>query len=93
MRSHGGLPSLPGDTLAVWGEKQLDREATHGRWHVVQGAYGSFRRDVVLRVSVSADQAQARYRDGAPHVALPKSDAACVRRTPVQTAMDALRAP
>lgn len=72
-----------GDIRTVWGEKHIDREATQGRWHVVQCAYGGFRRDVILPVSVKAGQTQARYR---MRIELPKSDAARVRRIPVQTA-------
>ena len=77
---------LNGDVLTVWGEKRSDSEATEGRWHVVQCAYGSFRRDVALPVSVRADKTKASYRDGVLRIELPKSDEARVRRVAVQTA-------
>jgi HSP20 family protein len=71
--------------LTVWGEKRVDREATEGRWRVVQCAYGSFRRDVALPVSVKADKTKASYRDGVLRIELPKSDESRARRIAVQT--------
>jgi HSP20 family protein len=77
---------LNGDVLTVWGEKRVDREATEGRWRVVQCAYGSFRRDVALPVAVKADKTKASYRDGVLRVELPKADESRTRRIAVQTA-------
>ena len=77
---------LSADMLTVWGEKHMDREATAGRWRIVQCAYGSFRRDVALPVSVSADKTKASYRDGVLRIELPKSDEARARRIAVQAA-------
>ncbi|QDL37846.1 Hsp20/alpha crystallin family protein [Rhodoferax sediminis] len=86
MRREDIHVELNGDMLTVWGEKRIDREATEGRWRAVQCAYGSFRRDVALPVSVKADKTQASYRDGVLRIQLPKSDAARARRIEVQTA-------
>ena len=86
MRREEFNVELTGNVLTVWGEKRSDREATEGRWHVVQCAYGSFRRDVALPASVKADKTKASYRDGVLRIELPKSDAARVRRVAVQTA-------
>lgn len=77
---------LHGDTLTVWGEKRSDQEFSRGRYSVVQCAYGSFRRDVVLPVAVKADRTTASYRDGVLRIELPKSDAARARRIAVKTA-------
>jgi HSP20 family protein len=76
---------LHGDTLSVWGEKRSDREVGRGRYSVVQCAYGSFRRDVALPVSVKADETKASYRDGVLRIELPKADAARARRIAVKT--------
>ena len=81
----GTSPQRNGDLLTVWGDKRIDREATEGRWRVVQCAYGSFRRSVALPVSVKADKTQASYRDGVLRIELPKSDEARARRVAVQT--------
>ena len=43
----------------IWGEKRFDREATEGRWRVLQSAYGGFRRDVALPAPVKADKTKA----------------------------------
>jgi HSP20 family protein len=67
---------LHGDTLSVWGEKRSDREASRGRYSVVQCAYGSFRREVVLPAAVKADKTKASYRDGVLRIELPKAHGA-----------------
>ena len=77
---------LHDDVLTVWGEKQFDREASLGRYSVVQCAYGSFRRDVALPVSVKPDKTKATYRDGVLRIELPKADTARARRIAVKTA-------
>jgi HSP20 family protein len=77
---------LHGDTLAVWGEKRSDRELGAGRFSVVQCAYGRFRREVALPVSVKADKTKATYRDGVLRIELPKADGARARRIAVTTA-------
>jgi HSP20 family protein len=58
--------------LVVRGEKRFEREATEGRWRVLQCAYGSFLRTVPLPVAVMGDQARASYRNGVLKVDLPK---------------------
>lgn len=86
MRREDFNVELHGDLLTVWGEKRFDREATEGRWRVVQCAYGSFRRDVALPVPVKADQTKASYSDGVLRIELPKADEARARRIAVQGA-------
>ena len=85
MRREDFNVELRGDVLTVWGEKQFDREASRGRYSVVQCAYGSFRRDVALPVSVKPDKTKASYRDGVLRIELPKADAARARRIAVNT--------
>ncbi|HEX5739835.1 MAG TPA: Hsp20/alpha crystallin family protein [Hydrogenophaga sp.] len=86
MRREDFNVELNGDVLTVRGEKRIDREATEGRWRVVQCAYGSFRRDVALPVAVKADKTQASYREGVLRIELPKSDEARARYIAVQSA-------
>jgi HSP20 family protein len=64
------------NTLVIAGEKRFEREATEGRYRVLQCAYGSFRRTVPLPVPVIPDQAQASYRNGVLRVELPKAEIA-----------------
>lgn len=86
MRREDFNIELHGDTLTVWGEKRSDREVSRGRYSVVQCAYGSFRRDVALPVSVRAEKTKATYRDGVLRIELPKADGARARRIAVKTA-------
>ena len=86
MRREDFNVELHDDVLTVWGDKQFDGEASRGRYSVVQCAYGSFRRDVALPVSVKPDKTKASYRDGVLRIELPKADAARARRIAVQTA-------
>jgi HSP20 family protein len=86
MRREAFNVELQGDVLTVWGEKQFDQEATRGRYSVVQCAYGSFRRDVALPVSVKPDKTKASYREGVLRIELPKADTARARRIAVNTA-------
>ena len=76
---------LNGDVLSVWGEKRLHPKAIAGHWRVVQCAYGSFRRDVALPVSVKPGQTDASYRDGVLCIKLPKADEARARRIAVKS--------
>lgn len=63
------------DALVVSGEKRFERQATEGRWRVMQCAYGSFRRTVPLPVAVKAGEARASYKNGVLRVDLPKAEA------------------
>jgi HSP20 family protein len=83
MRREDFNIELHGDTLSVWGEKRSDREVRRGRYSVVQCAYGSFRRDVVLPTAVQAEKTKASYRDGVLRVELPKAEEARARRIAV----------
>ncbi len=60
------------DRLCVWGEKRFDSETRERDYHLVQCAYGSFRRDLVLPEPVDADRAQASYRDGVLRIEIPR---------------------
>jgi len=63
---------VEGDRLSVSGEKRVDSEADDGDYHLVQCAYGSFRRELVLPKAVDADRATASYRDGVLRVEIPR---------------------
>lgn len=86
MRREDFTLELHGDVLSVWGEKRSDRQASRGRYSVVQCTYGSFRREVVLPAAVRADKTQAHYRDGVLRIELTKADGARARRIAVNAA-------
>ena len=85
MRREDFNVELHGQLLTVSGEKQFDKEVSSGRHSVVQCAYGSFRRDVALPVSVKPDKTKASYRDGVLRIELPKADSARARPIAVNT--------
>lgn len=73
-----------GDTLVVRGEKRFEREATEGRWRVLQCAYGAFHRSVPLPAAVDSDGARATYRNGVLRVELRKREASHPRAVQIR---------
>lgn len=73
-----------GNVLVVRGEKQVQREQTEGRFHVMECAYGSFERAVPLTVEVDEHNARARYKRGVLNIYLPKKASAQARRIEVK---------
>lgn len=73
-----------GDILSVQGEKRVDSESNVDGRHVIQCAYGSFRRDVLLPCAVNSDDAKATYRDGVLRIVLPKVKGGEPRRLSIQ---------
>ncbi len=61
------------DYLVVSGEKHIERESNHGRYHVTECAYGRFERAVPLPAEVQSDAATASYKNGVLRVELPKA--------------------
>ena len=61
------------DSLIVRGEKRMERERTHGRYHISQCAYGNFQRVIPLPDEIESSKASASYRNGVLRVELPKS--------------------
>ncbi len=59
------------DVLIVRGEKQVERESSQGRYHVLECAYGSFERAVPLPGPVDHEGAKAKYRKGVLRIELP----------------------
>ncbi|MBS1169243.1 MAG: putative small heat-shock protein [Burkholderiaceae bacterium] len=72
MEKENFVVEVKDNALVIHGEKRFEREATEGRWRVLQCAYGSFSRVVPLHVPVMADKASAAYRNGVLRVELPK---------------------
>lgn len=60
------------DRLSVWGEKRYDSATREGDHHMVQCAYGSFRRDLALPKPVDTERVTASDRDGVLRVELPR---------------------
>ncbi len=66
--------------LRIRGEKRFTHEERNASYHVVEAAYGSFERDLLLPRRVDADRAEASYRRGVLTVRLPKLESERRRR-------------
>lgn len=77
---------IDGDRLSVSGEKHLEQESGDGSYRLVQCAYGSFRRNLVLPHAVDAERTQAHYRSGVLRIDMPRADRERGRRIPVHAA-------
>ncbi len=64
--------TIEGNMLHLSGEKHFERETRDSAYHVMERAYGAFRRTIPLPRNVDADKAEASYRNGVLSVRLPK---------------------
>jgi HSP20 family protein len=74
------------ETLSVLGRKRYDGERSSCTGAIIQCAYGTFRRDIVLPVEVDIDRAKATYEAGVLRIELPRSEPLSTRRIPVRAA-------
>jgi HSP20 family protein len=74
---------IDSDRLCVRGEKRFDSESRGADYHLVQCAYGSFRREVLLPQPVDAARASASYRDGVLRIEMPRREPGRGRRIQV----------
>lgn len=74
---------LTDDVLVIRGEKMVEQESTHGRYYVMERAYGRFERAIELPVPVSDTDVKAEYKRGVLRVTLPRRADAKVRRIEV----------
>lgn len=70
--------------LVVSGEKQVEREETRGRFHLMECAYGSFERTIPLPANVEEGAAHAKYRNGVLRITLPKTESRSQQRITVE---------
>ena len=54
--------------LTISGERQFRNDRSDRRYHVVENAYGSFRRSFQLPDTVDASRIEAKFTDGVLHV-------------------------
>ena len=78
--------NMVGDRLVIRGEKRADREARHGRYLVMERAYGRFERSIPLPAHIDEDRVEAKYRRGVLEITLQKS--ATARRKKIQVTPD-----
>ena len=64
--------TIEGNMLHLSGEKRFERETHDSTYHVMERAYGAFRRSIPLPRNVNIDKAQASFKNGVLTVRLPK---------------------
>lgn len=74
---------IEGNRLILSGEKRFERSSEESDFHLIERAYGSFRRIIPLPKNVIEDKAEANYRNGVLTVRLPKQEAQYSRSIPV----------
>ncbi len=74
------------DLLVVRGQKRMERETSHGRYHILECAYGAFERAIPLPAPVDEQRARAKYRRGVLRIELPRLQPGTLglRRIPVR---------
>jgi HSP20 family protein len=64
--------SIEKDMLTLSGEKHSQREMRDSTYHLMERAYGSFQRNILLPREVDASIAKVFYRGGVLNIRLPK---------------------
>lgn len=75
--------TIEGNVLYVIGEKRFERETTDSTYHLMERAYGAFRRSIVLPRNVDTAKAKASFKNGVLTVRLPKQGGNEARSIPV----------
>ena len=76
--------SVENNVITLRGERHFEKKDDNDNYHRVERAYGSFTRSFTLPQTVSAEGANAEYRNGVLRVTLPKREEAKARRIEVK---------
>ena len=71
---------MQNNLITLRGERQFENKHDSDNYHRVERSYGSFTRSFTLPQTVSADGANAEYRNGVLRVTLPKREETKARR-------------
>jgi HSP20 family protein len=71
------------NVLYLSGEKHVERETKDSTYHVMERAYGAFRRSIPLPSNVNIDKAEASFKNGVLTVRLPKEGGEVGKSVPV----------
>ena len=85
--------TVENNVLTLRGERRFEKRSEQDNYHRVERAYGSFSRAFTLPQSVSAESAQAEYKNGVLRVTLPKREEVKARRIEVTGEADGQEAP
>ncbi|MBA3765476.1 MAG: Hsp20/alpha crystallin family protein [Acidobacteria bacterium] len=72
--------SVENNVITLRGERRFEKKDEGDNYHRVERSYGSFTRSFTLPQTVSAEGAQAEYRNGVLRVTLPKREEVKSRR-------------
>ena len=76
--------SVENNVITLRGERHFEKKDDSDNYHRVERAYGSFTRSFTLPQTVSAEGANAEYRNGVLRVTLPKLEETKARRIEVK---------
>ena len=76
--------SVENNVITLRGERHFEKKEDTDNYHRVERAYGSFLRSFTLPNTVSAEGANADYRNGVLRVTLPKREETKARRIEVK---------
>lgn len=74
------------NTLHIKGERKFEKSTNEGNYHRVERSYGSFSRSFTLPSTVSAENAQAEYKDGILTLKLAKREEAKPKTIKIEVA-------
>ena len=77
--------SVENNVITLRGQRQFEKKNESDNYHRVERAYGSFTRSFTLPNTVSADAANAEYKNGVLRVTLPKREETKARRIEVKS--------
>ena len=76
--------SVENNVLTLYGERRFEKKDEGDNYHRVERSYGSFSRSFTLPQSVSAEGANAEFRNGVLRVSLPKREEVKARKIQIK---------
>ncbi len=77
--------SVENNVLTLYGERRFEKKDEGDNYHRVERSYGSFSRSFTLPQSVSAEGANAEFRNGVLRVSLPKREEVKARKIQIKS--------
>src|SRR5215471_15113879 len=77
--------SVENSVITLRGQRQFEKKDESDNYHRVERAYGSFTRSFTLPNTVTAEDANAEYKNGVLRVTLPKREETKARRIEIKT--------
>ena len=76
--------SVENNVLTLYGERRFEKKDEGDNYHRVERSYGSFSRSFTLPQTVSAEGANAEFRNGVLRVSLPKREEVKARKIQIK---------